>query len=164
MDTALLINSRPALALDRPAAGIVSRELQRLWFSLAEKSWSALLIVPAPGVAGALAIATGLLHISRRAGLEPSASVIDATHTSLEQAAGLVNQLATRLAQGERALVAIDRLDDNPAALPLVARCDAALLCLTKGRSNLGSTRRTIERCGRQRFLGSVLLVPGRGR
>lgn len=164
MDTALLIEPDSALPRDLPAAGLSSRALQRLWFSIVERPWSALLIAPAPGATGTLALAEGLVQVSRRAGLEPRVSLVDATRASLEQASGLQNQLAARLGQGERAVVAIDRIDESPAVLPLIARCDAALLCVALGRSDLASSRELIERCGRARFLGSVVVVPHGGR
>ncbi|GAC1345405.1 MAG: hypothetical protein NVSMB23_21520 [Myxococcales bacterium] len=157
MDTALLIEPAPAIARDLPAAASSSRELQRLWFSLAARPWSALLIVPAPGATGGVSLASALLQVSRRAGLDPRISLIDATRASLEQASNLLNQLSARVGQGERVLVAIDPIDESPAALPLVARCDAALLCLALGRSALEPARRTIDLCGRTRFLGSVV-------
>jgi hypothetical protein len=152
-----------ARVIDLPVAQDVSpaaRELQKLWFSLAAQRWSSLLIVPAPGVQGALALAGELAQIGRRAGLDSRVSLLDATRVTLEQAASLAAQLAARIGQGERVLVAIDRIDENPAALALAARCDAALLCVALGRSDLASARDTLERCGRARFLGSVVMVP----
>lgn len=155
MDTARVID----LPVAQDAA-LASRELQKLWFSLAAQRWSSLLIVPAPGVASTLALASELAQIGRRAALDNRTTVIDATRVTLEQAAGLASQLATRVGQGERVLVAIDRVDENPAALALAARCDAALLCVALGRSDLKSSRETLERCGRARFLGSVVMLP----
>lgn len=146
MDTARVIDLPLAPAL----------ELQRLWFSLSAARWSSLLLVPAPGAGGTLALAEELAQIGRR--VDARVSVIDATRLTLEQAAALQTQLAAKVGQGERVLVAVDRVDENPAALALAARCEAAILCVALGASDLASARETIDRCGRPRFLGSVVL------
>lgn len=146
-----------ARVIDLPLAP-ASRELQQLWFSLSAQRWSSLLLVPAPGAPPVLSLANELALIGRRANADARTSVLDGTRLSLEQVAGLQTQLAARVGQGERVLVAIDRVDETPAALALASRCDAALLCVGLGRSDVSSAREAIERCGRARFLGSVVL------
>jgi hypothetical protein len=163
MDTQPMINVSPAVSFPLPA-GLLSRELQQLWFSLDAHRWSSLLIVPAPGVSGALPLATGLLHISRRSSPESRSSLVDGTGVALEQVAALTQTIATRIGQRERVLVVVDPVAENPAALALASCCDAALLCVSLGKSDLESARDTLERCGRARFLGSVVLVANRRR
>ena len=138
---------------------LLSRELQQLWFSLAAQRWSTLLVVPAPGVRSALPLANGLLHISRRTNPEWRSSLVDGTRISLDQVPGLVQLVAGKMGKRERALVVVDPVEENPAALALASACDAALLCVALDGSDLHSSRRTLERCGRGRFLGSVVLV-----
>jgi hypothetical protein len=145
-------------------AGLLSRELQQLWFSVAPHRWSSLLVVPAPGVSSALPLATGLLHVSRRSGSEQRSSLVDATGASLEEVAGLAQSIAARIGQRERILVVVDPIEENPAALALATCCDAAVLCLGLGSSDLRSARDTLERIGRARFLGSVIMVPEHAR
>ena len=145
---------------EQPPAGLLSREMQQLWFSLAAQRWSTLLIVPAPGVTSALPLATGLLHISRRSNPELRSSLIDGTRISLDHVQELAQIIAGKMGKRERALVVVDPVEENPAALALASCCDAALLCVSLHGSDLHSSRRTLERCGRGRFLGSVVLVP----
>jgi hypothetical protein len=142
------------------AVGLLSREMQQLWFSLASQRWATLLIVPAPGVESALPLATGLLHISRRSNPEWRSSLIDGTRISLDLVQDLAQVIAGKRDKGERALVVVDPVEENPAAVALASCCDAALLCVVLDGSDLESSRRTLERCGRGRFLGSVVLVP----
>jgi hypothetical protein len=148
---------------ETPPAAIVSREMQQLWFSLAAQSWSSLLIVPAPGVSSGLAIANGLLQIARRSNPEWRCSLIDATHVSLDGLSDMVHAIA-RMGARERVIAVVDRLDDNPAAMGIASCCDAALLCVALDGSDLASSRRTLERCGRPRFIGSVVVVPDKRR
>jgi hypothetical protein len=164
MDPQPMIDVTSAVSSAPLPAGLLSRELQQLWFSLDAHRWSSLLIVPAPGVTGALPLAIGLLHVSRRSSPESRSSLLDGTGVALEQVATLVQSIATRVGQRERVLVVVDPVEENPAALALASCCDAALLCVSLGRSDLDSARDTLERCGRARFLGSVALVPRRRR
>jgi hypothetical protein len=157
MELQPLIEAQPS---ELVPAGLLSRELQQLWFSIAPHRWSSLLIVPAPGVPSALPLASGLLHISRRSSHEQRSSLVDATSASLEEVAVLAQSIATRIGQRERVLVVVDSIEENPAALALATCCDAAVLCLGLGTSDLHSARETLERCGRARFLGSVVMVP----
>lgn len=142
-------------------SNLPSRELQQLWFSLLARPWSSLLVVPAPGVESALAFARGLVHVSRRSNPGSRLSVIDATRASLEQVASLHQQLAAVASQRHRALAVVDPVDVSPAAFALAPRCDGALLCVLRGRTSVAAARSTLEQCGRSRFLGAVVLVPG---
>src|SRR5437762_12909331 len=137
-----------------------SRELQNLWFTLAARHWSALAVVPAAGADAAPRVANGLSHIGQRTAVDRPVALLDATHATVDQVARLSDELASRLARGERVVVALDPLDENPASLALASRCDAALLCVSLVDTDLKSARDAIERCGRVRFLGSVALLP----
>src|SRR5207248_192933 len=154
MEAATLIECPPALTREELAEG-VSRELQNLWFTLAARQWSALAVVPAAGADAAPRIANGLYRIGRRAAVDRPVALLDATHATVDQVPRLADELASRLARGERVVVALDPLEENPASLALASRCDAALLCVALGESDLKSAREAIERCGRVRFLGS---------
>jgi hypothetical protein len=160
MEAATLIGVPPAVSQEEPIAEAFSRELQNLWFALAARSWSALAVVPAPGVSSAAKMATGLFRIGRRTTVDRPVALVDATGASLDQVARLADELSTRVARGERVLVAVDRLDENPAALALASRCDAAVLCVAIGKSDVKTARAAVERCGRTRFLGTAVLVP----
>jgi hypothetical protein len=160
MEAATLIGCTPAVSRDDSAAGAFSRELQNLWFTLAARPWSALAVVPSAGATGAPRVADALVQIGRRTTVDRSVALLDATHASVDQVPALADELASRVAQGQRVVLAIDPLEENPASLALASRCDAAVVCVTLGESDVKSARETIERCGRTRFLGSVVLVP----
>jgi hypothetical protein len=159
MEAATVIASPPVAAEETTEE--FSRELHSLWFALAARSWSALAVVPATGASGAARVAKALSRIGRRTTVDRPVVLLDASGAGVDQVPGLADALASHVARGERVVVALDRLEDNPASFALASRCDAALLCLTLGESDVRSARDTIERCGRTRFIGSVALVPG---
>jgi hypothetical protein len=160
MEAATLIQCPPAVAREDSTDGAFSRELQNLWFALAARTWSALAVVPAAGATGAPRVAEALVQIGRRTTVDRTVALLDATHASVDQVPALTDELASRLSQGQRVVLAIDPLEENPASLALTSRCDAAVLCVTLGESDAKSARETIERCGRARFVGSVVLAP----
>lgn len=139
------------VAAGQAACGTPSRELQALWFSLAAQEWKSLLLVPARG-ARSMPLGKALVDVARATGAH--ASLLDATGVALPEIAGLEREIAVRR---ERVVVAVDPLDANPAAIGLAASCDAAVLCVQLGDSQLESARRTMERL-RVRFLGCAVL------
>jgi len=59
-----------------------------------------------------------------------------------------------------RVVVAIDPVVSNPAGVELTHAVDAVMLCITMGRTDLASARKTIRLIGRQYFIGCVTLSP----
>jgi hypothetical protein len=157
MNIATLVASPEA---QEQTAARVSREVQQLWFAIENQSWSALLLVPAPGAGDTLALAAGLCEVSYLTDQEKPLALVDATSATLEKTAALVRQIAQQMERGLRVLVVIDALQENPASLALAALCDAAILCVGLGQTNVELARETIERCGRARFLGTVVQRP----
>jgi hypothetical protein len=139
---------------------VLSPELQQLWFSLAGQRWSSLLIVPSPGVASPLPLANSLVQIARRSTPDWRCSLIDATQVTLDGVAEVAQAIARKSTARERVLVVVGSVDDNPPAMAISACCDAALLCVALDASDLASSRKTLERCGRARFIGSIVMVP----
>ena len=136
---------QPAPAGDAPAA------VQRLWFGIAGERWKSLLLVPARG-ADARALAEAFEQVASASG--ERISVLDATGAALAELGGLRREIAVR---GERVLVAVDPHEENPGAVALAPACDAAVLCIALGRTDLGSARAVLERV-QARFLGAVVL------
>jgi hypothetical protein len=147
-----------------PPVAVISREMQQLWFSLARQRWSSLVIVPARGASSPLAMANSLVQIARRSTPDWRCSLIDAMHVTADGLSEMAQAIARNTAAQERVLVVVSSIDDNPPAMAVVSFCDAALLCVTLDTSDLASSRDTLERCGRERFIGSVVLVPNNRR
>jgi hypothetical protein len=143
-----------------PPVAVVSREMQQLWFSLVRQRWSSLAMVPGRGVSSPLAMASSLVQIARRSTPDWRCSLIDATHVSPDGVNEMAQAIARTAAARERVLIVVGSVDDNPPAMAIASCCDAALLCVRLDASDLASSRKTLERCGRARFIGSLVLVP----
>jgi len=147
-----------------PPVAVVSREMQQLWFYLAREHWSSLAIVPARGVSSPLVMASSLVQIARRSTPDWRCSLIDATQVSPDSVNETVQAIARHAAGRERVLVVVGEVDDNPPAMAIASCCDSAVLCVTLDASDLASSHRTLERCGRADFIGSIVMVPNHRR
>jgi hypothetical protein len=68
--------------------------------------------------------------------------------------------LASLIARGVRAVMAVDSLMQSLGGVPLVRDADGVLLVVRPGASDLDSVQSTIEIVGRERILGTVVLQP----
>ena len=133
------------------------RELHLLWSRVQPGAWRTLALVPADAQGSGLEVGTGLVQAARLFGAAAALQLVDARGLAVQQAAELTAQLAARVAAGERVLVVADSPLANPATLALMQVADAALLCAQRGM-DLARAQQTLQLCGRERFLGSVLL------
>lgn len=133
------------------------RELHLLWSRVQAGAWRTLALVPADAQGSGLEVGTGLVQAARLFGAAAALQLVDARGLAMQQAAELTGQLAARVAAGERVLVVADSPLANAATLALMQAVDAALLCAQRGM-DLARAQQTLQLCGRERFLGSVLL------
>jgi hypothetical protein len=149
-------------------------ELQELWFATLRRPWSRLALVPAAPETSVLALAHALAAVGGVGRSQPP-RVLEAIGLGLAEIAEVVRDLeaeAQRAAApsaswslsspgadgGSRVIVALDSIVANPLATAVALSCDAVVLCLEYGVSDLRSAERTIEQIGRERFVGSLLL------
>jgi hypothetical protein len=155
--TAMELRRPPAPELRLEQAG----SWQKIWLALQQRPWSSVALVPTGGeisdatvdIAQALC-AVGLDH------LRQPMSVLDVRQVSLGQTETRIAELRSKVASGERVLVVVGPLDDNPAGVPLANAADAAILCFKLGESVLSAAKKAVETLGRPRFLGAVALRP----
>lgn len=133
------------------------RELHLLWSRVRGADWRSLALVPAePGIP-ALGVAEGLLQAARVfSPLEPL-QLLDARGLALEDVAVLTGRLAAQVAAGQRVLLVTDSPLESSVTLALAHAADAGLLCARLGM-DLRHAHQTLAMCGRERFLGSVLV------
>jgi hypothetical protein len=132
---------------------------QKLWLSLQARPWSSLAFVPASTGASpdfTLRIAVTLARIGIMH-LGVPIQVADATRIPLIRLVQFKEELARLKDEGELVLVALSPLADNPVALALAQAADAALLCILLGDMQSSEAKKTVERLGAQRFMGSVM-------
>lgn len=136
---------------------------QKLWLSLQGKPWSSLALVPA-SIGGpadfTLTVAVtlariGILHLGI------PIQVADATHVPLVQLAQFVEELGRLKAEKELVLVALGPVSENPVSVPLAQAADASVLCILLEAMSSSEAKKTIDRVGAPRFLGSAVFDPG---
>jgi len=144
--------NRAAVPADAPR-----HELRQMWLSLVRGNWSSIVIVPTDAgiptrdVVGALLEAVALHEMERF-------QIIDAVGASPAHGELLAQDLASVVARGARAVVAVDSLMQSLGGTPLVRDADAALLVVRLGVSNYDTVQSTIDIVGRERILGAVAL------
>ncbi len=145
---------------EKPAAGPASAQsLQLLWLTIAQRTWSSLLLIPTHSGASIFDFAVRLTEVGRKS-TTTRLVLADARGVTLESVLRVKEGIATHTGQGARILVLVDPVVENPASLEIARATDAALLCVTYGESDLDSARRTLDVCGRECFLGSVAVHP----
>lgn len=142
-----------------PTPAPISRELQQLWLSLMRGAWKSLAVVPTDRGTSPRAVTAALLEMAELHDLGPF-KLIDAEGASLADGARLAQELASAVAEGTRAVVAVDSLVGSLGGAPLVREADAAVLLVRLGTSDFASVRSTIDIVGRERILGAVALRP----
>lgn len=140
---------------------------QRIWLSAREKDWSSLVLVPNDAGVDIGSFAESLVRTGR-VHAETPVRVINGVGVQLADAQQLSETISATVARGERVIVPVDPIGDNPAAIAIVRTCSAALLIVSLGESLLTAAQATIEAIGRERIIGSVVVKPaetaGRGK
>lgn len=130
---------------------------QRLWFSLLQRPWSSLVIVPCDAGPPALPVAEALVAVGRLHG-EPAVRMLNAEGMRLGDVRALLEDLRAAAGSGELVVIPVDPIDQNPVAIAVAHAASATLLVVRLGTSRLAAARRTIELVGRERLIGSLAL------
>jgi hypothetical protein len=89
---------------------------------------------------------------------EPSLALIEAERVSASRIHAVVSELESRQALDLRTIVAVaSPLEDN-SAVPIIRRCDVAVLVVPLGETSLSTARKTIGVVGRSPFLGAITI------
>jgi hypothetical protein len=128
-----------------------------MWRSLLHGSWSSIVVVPTePGTSARVVIAA-LVEAAHQENVGRF-EIIDAEGASAAHGERLAQQVASVVAGGARAVIAVDSLMQSLGGTPLVRDADAALLVVRLGESNYDTVQSTIDIVGRERILGAVAL------
>jgi hypothetical protein len=134
-------------------------EWQKLWLATQRRGWRSLAVLAGSKgmttspleVASALAD-VGWQHLGR------PIHVVDARETTLGHVETRISEVSLRMSKGDRVIVVLSSVFDNPATLPIARAADAALICVLLGQSEMSEAEQTVDEIGRERFLGSVVL------
>lgn len=135
---------------------------QSLWLASQARPWRSLALVPAgPGatpemlVKVAVTLArTGMVHLGT------PIHVADATRVTLAQLADFTEELGTYAQQNAMVVIALPALSENVTSFSLAQSADATVLLVLLQHMMIAEARKTVERLGAQRFMGSVVLRP----
>ncbi|HET9554969.1 MAG TPA: hypothetical protein VFP50_18530 [Anaeromyxobacteraceae bacterium] len=141
------------------------RELQELWFTLCQRDWRSVVLVPAGEGESAGAYALGLGEVGRWLRENPVTFVMK---DALDYASGTQIVAAATSASGPtapgrpapagRVIVAIQPVTVEPLGLAIAQAADAVIVCIELGRSKLRDVERTVALVGRERLAGCFLV------
>ena len=157
-------NPVTALALPAPRAIELWRntDWQRLWLSLQAKQWLTLALVPASRGAPtdfALNIAvnlsrTGMMHLGA------PIQVADGTTVQISNVLDFMEEINLMKARGDRVLIALAPIEENPVSQTVAQAADTSLLCVLFESMTYGESKRTLSKIGKDRFMGSTIIRP----
>lgn len=134
---------------------------QRLWLAsqLPGRPWRSLALVPAgPGTVRELTlqVAVGLAHTGMTH-LSIPIHVADATRVTLQQLVPFLDEVRAYTEDAGMILVALPPVDESVTSVSLAQAADCALLCVQLGHMSTSDAKKTVERIGHQRFIGSAV-------
>jgi hypothetical protein len=130
---------------------------QRIWLAIQGKEWRSLAIVPAGNGIGTLDVAQALVDIGwQHRGLPMG--LADLRNVTLPYIDSVIDEVRAHVFAGERVLIALRSVFENPATVPIAQAADRALLCVELGASRIDRAKESIDQIGYGRFLGSVIV------
>ena len=142
------------------------REIQELWFALAQRRWSVLALVPVGSDASAASVAVSLADVGRRLREMPVTFLIMAENIDYPTAGRVLRTLGAAGRKDEdpdagtgpssKLVIAIPSVLAEPLGLVIAKAADAVALCIEKGHTTMPEAHRTIELIGRDRIAGCL--------
>lgn len=138
-----------------PSASSANPDAAFLWLELAGMRWNVLAVV-APGDAeDAAAVAAAVAAAGSLADARP-VRWVDARGIALEAVPALAAELGSDRERNLRVIVAVGDVTRDAAAAAVVRGADAAVLAVRLGECGVDQARRAVERCGSDKFIGSI--------
>jgi hypothetical protein len=151
-----------ALAERRHVQSWAESDWQRLWLTLDRMPWRTLALIPAGEGAPAdftltLAVTlsrTGMSHVGT------PIPVANGTQVPLTQLNSFLADIRACRDGGERVIVALSPVAENPTTTAIAKEADGVVLCVMLGGMRSSDAKRTIQQIGASKFLGSVIIHP----
>jgi hypothetical protein len=151
-----MTSQHPLVRTTRPSAPGDSA-WQKIWLAAQLRDWKSLAIVPGDKGASVVAVAQALVEMGwQHRGLP--IGLADLRHVPLSHVDAATTQIRTHVKNGDRVLIALGSVFENPTTVALAQAADCAILCVTLGVTGIASAEQTIAEIGRERFLGSLVL------
>jgi hypothetical protein len=133
---------------------------QRIWLAIQAKEWRSLAIVPGSRGVSTLELAQVLVDVGwQHRGLP--IGLADLRNITLPYIDSVIEEVQKHVYNGERVLIALRSVFENPASVPIAQWADGALLCVSLGNTRIRGAEQTLEQVGKDRFLGSVIVRHG---
>jgi hypothetical protein len=130
---------------------------QRIWLAIQGKEWRSLAIIPASRGLGTLEVAQTLVDVGwQHRGLP--IGLADLRNVTLPYIDSVIDEVRAHVFSGERVLIALRSIFENPATVSIAQAADRALLCIGLGATRIAGAQESIEQIGHARFLGSVIV------
>ncbi|HEX3596549.1 MAG TPA: hypothetical protein VHU80_15670 [Polyangiaceae bacterium] len=135
---------------------------QKLWLLLKARPWTSIAMIPAGEGAPpdfTLTIAAtlariGVLHLGT------PIHVADATNIPLARLEQFQDEIDRLNREGDLVLVALPTVDQSPITVALARKASFSVLCIMLEVMGSADAKRTVERVGRNAFLGSAVFHP----
>jgi hypothetical protein len=135
---------------------------QKIWLAAQRSDWRALAIVPAEKGRSIVGVAQMLLRVGwQHRGLPMG--LADLRNVPLSHIEAAISQVKAHVENGDRVIVALGSIFDNPTTVALAQAADRVLLCVTLGDTSIASAEQTVAEIGKDRFIGTVILQPNEG-
>jgi hypothetical protein len=139
------------------AAAFDDVKMQKLWLATQRRAWRSLAVIAGSEGLSTLELASTLAKIAWWYRGQP-ACVVDFRDLSLRLVEYQLREVATQMNQGQRVIIALRSIVENPATIAVAHVVDAAVLCVRLGETQISAAEQTLEEIGREKFIGSIVL------
>jgi len=134
-------------------------KLQKLWLATQKREWRSLAVVAGSQGVSTLEVADTLAKIAWWYRGQPTC-VVDLRDLSMRLVEHQLQEIAAQTMGGERVIIALRSVSENPTVIAVAGLADAVILCVELGKTSVKQANQTIDEIGKQRFLGTIVLDP----
>jgi hypothetical protein len=127
---------------------------QRLWLHIASRTWRTLAIVPAEEGISTFDVAGLITDV----GVDHGASIGVFDFRDVQPDRALAAVAVACETHAKHLIFATRSIKENLATIPLARAADGVVLCVSLGSTKISLVEETIDRIGKERFFGSVIV------
>lgn len=156
-------NAASSTALAQRPAGAPAQwddvKLQKLWLATQKREWRSLAVVAGSKGVSTLEVADTLAKIAWWYRGQPTC-VVDLRDLSMRLVEHQLQEIAAQTMGGERVIIALRSVSENPTVIAVAGLADAVILCVELGKTSVKQANQTVDEIGKARFLGTIVLDP----
>jgi len=140
-------------------------DVRDVWLATLRSHWKSLALVPASPGGSVVELGRALSELGTlmRGRPVPLMSAVDLSLGTLAQFTEALSRQAGKAIgatsdEDQRVIVAISSVVSEPLGVAVALACDAILLVIELGKSDIESARKTVEVIGAERFIGSLTI------